>query len=175
MLFLRPFAPLFTMAATRYIEQNARRYRALSRTLTIREHEALGRFFASDLLHCARVANAAVPVPPRIHKIAIAFQMDALLQPELTAAITLDNVIVHAEPISMRVLFHELVHVEQYKQLKIAGFARLYVRSFLRTGKYDEIPLEQHAYELDEQYAANPAFAFSVRNEVRRWIESKRY
>ena len=101
--------------------------------------------------------------------------MDALLQPELTAAITFNNVIVHAQPISMRVLFHELVHVEQYKQLKVAGFAQRYVRAFLRSGKYDEIPLERHAYELDARYAANPAVAFSVRDEVRRWIDEKKY
>lgn len=175
MILLRPFAPFFTLAAARYIEQNSRRYRSIGRKLTIREHEALGRFFEADLLLRARAANADVPLPPRIQKVAIFFGMDALLQPELTAAITFNNVIVHAQPISMRVLFHELVHVEQYKQLKVAGFAQRYVRAFLRSGKYDEIPLERHAYELDARYAANPAVAFSVRDEVRRWIDEKKY
>jgi hypothetical protein len=175
MLLLRPFAPLFARAAERYIEQNAKRYRPIARKLTVREHDALGKFFDADLLHCARVANAAVPLPPRIQKIAIFFGMDALLQPELTAAMTFNNVIVHAEPMSLRTLFHELVHVEQYKQLKVAGFADLYVREFLRGGKYDDIPLERHAYELDARYAANPALAFSVRDGVRRWIEEKKY
>jgi hypothetical protein len=174
MLPLRPFAPLFAMAAARYIEQNAGKYRPISRKLTIREHEALGKFFDADLLYRARVANAAVP-PPRIQKIAIFFGTEALLQPELTAAITFNNVIVHAEPLSLRTLFHELVHVEQYKQLNVAGFARRYVSEFLRSGKYDEIPLEKHAHELDTRYAANPALAFSVQDEVRRWIEGKKY
>jgi hypothetical protein len=175
MLLLRPFAPLFARAAARYIEENARKYRPIARKLTIREHEALGKFFQEDLLHRARVAHAQVPLPPRIQKIATLFGMDALLQPELTAAITFNNVVVHAEPMSIRTLFHELVHVEQYKQLKVAGFAKRYVRAFLRSGKYDEIPLERHAYELDGKYGANPALAFSVRDEVRRWIEERKY
>jgi hypothetical protein len=175
MLLLRPFAPLFAIAAARYIEQNARKYRPIARWLTAREHEALGKFFEADLLDRARVVNAQIPLPPRIQKIAIFFGMDALLQPELTAAITFNNVIVHAEPMSMRTLFHELVHVEQYKQMKIAGFAKRYVRAFLRSGKYDQIPLERHAYELDARYAANPALAFTVREEVRRWIDARKY
>jgi hypothetical protein len=121
------------------------------------------------------VAIAAPPEPPRIQALARALGSPPWLEPERMAAITFNQVIVSAEPMSLRVLFHELVHVEQYRQLKVNGFARLYVRGFLRTGAYEQIPLERHAYEMDEQYAANPARTFSVRDEVRRWIEEKKY
>jgi hypothetical protein len=172
---LRPFAPLLGWAAAGYIEQNAARYRLQARKLTIREHEALGRFMPADLLHRARVAQAPLPQPPKIQWIATILRLDALVNPELTVAITFNNVIVHSEPISMRTLFHELVHVEQYKQLGVSKFARRYVRGYLQDGKYEDIPLEMHAYELDERYAANPGIPFSVREEVKRWVEENRY
>lgn len=65
------------------------------------------------------------------------------------AAITFGDVIVSHQPFSDRLLFHELVHVEQYRQLGIEKFATLYVRGFLQGGSYDAIPLERNAYELD--------------------------
>ena len=48
------------------------------------------------------------------------------------AAITFNDVIVSHEPLDARILFHELVHVEQYRQLGIERFAKLYVRGFCR-------------------------------------------
>ncbi len=33
-------------------------------------------------------------------------------------------------------LFHELVHVEQYRQLGVPRFSELYVRGFLSGGRY---------------------------------------
>jgi len=42
-------------------------------------------------------------------------------------------------------LFHELVHVEQHRQLGIPRFADLYVRGFLSGGSYEAIPLEVNA------------------------------
>lgn len=174
-MWLQPLAPLFAVYAARYIEKNATQYRPPARKLTIREHDALGRFFTADLLHRARVAQAPIPQPPKVQWIATVLRLDAVVNPELTSAITFSNVIVHEEGISMRTLFHELVHVEQYKQLGVRTFARLYVGGYLRDGKYQDIPLERHAYELDARYADNPAVPFSVREEVKRWIEELRY
>jgi hypothetical protein len=46
-------------------------------------------------------------------------------------------------------LFHELVHVEQYRQLGIPRFSELCVRGFLNGGSYEAIPLEVSAYTLE--------------------------
>jgi hypothetical protein len=136
----------------------------------------MAAFFAADLLHRARIATPTQPLrPPRIQKLATILGMEALLTPDATAAITFSHVIAHYEALSLRTLFHELVHVEQYKQLGVRGFARCYVRGFLRTGAYESIPLEVQAYELDGRYAANPALRFSVRDEVRRWVAEGKY
>jgi hypothetical protein len=50
------------------------------------------------------------------------------------------------EPFSDGLLFHEPVHVEQYRQLGIPRFSEFYVRGFLNGGSYEAIPLEVNAY-----------------------------
>jgi hypothetical protein len=49
-------------------------------------------------------------------------------------------------------LFHELVHVEQYRKLGIPRFSELYVRGFLNGGSYEAIPLEVNAYSLEDRF-----------------------
>jgi hypothetical protein len=90
------------------------------------------------------------------------------------SAITFSDVVVSHEQFTDGLLFHELVHVEQYQQLGIARFAELYVRGFLSGGGYDGIPLERNAYELGERFERNPEIQFSVADEVSRWIAEGR-
>jgi len=51
------------------------------------------------------------------------------------AAITFRDVVVSHEAFSNGLLIHELVHVEQYRQLGIPRFSELYVRGFLDGGR----------------------------------------
>ena len=71
---------------------------------------------------------------------------------------TFSDVAVSHQPLSDSLLFHEFVHVEQYRRLGISRFAELYVRGFLGGGGYDGIPLEVNAYSLGSP--------FSVQSEV---------
>jgi hypothetical protein len=89
------------------------------------------------------------------------------------AAITFCDVAVSHGPFTGGLLFHELVHVKQYRQLGIPRFAELYVRGFLSGGGYDAIPLEVNAHSLGGRYESNPAQQFAVTDEVRRWMESR--
>jgi hypothetical protein len=61
--------------------------------------------------------------------------------------------------------------VVQYQKLGLPEFAAKYVKGFLTGGSYDGIPLEMNAYELDARFAAAPADAFSVEDEVQDWID----
>ncbi len=79
------------------------------------------------------------------------------------------------EPFSNGLLFHEFVHVEQYRQVRIPRFSELYVRGFLNGGSYEAIPLEVNAYTLGGRFEQNPANRFSVANEVGRWIAEGRF
>lgn len=84
-------------------------------------------------------------------------------------AITFSDVVVSHGPFSSGLLFHELVHVEQHRQLGIPRFSELYVRGFLNGGSYEAIPLEVNAYTLGGRFEQNPAGHFAVAEEVRRW------
>ena len=92
-----------------------------------------------------------------------------------TAAVTFCDVVVSHQPFSDGLLFHELVHVEQYRQLGIARFAWLYVSGFLFCGGYDGIPLELNAYQLGGKFESSPLTRFPVAEEVGAWIQSGRF
>jgi hypothetical protein len=91
------------------------------------------------------------------------------------AAITFSDVVVSHMPSTDGLLFHELVHVEQYRQLGIQRFSELYVRGFLSGGGYDVIPLEVNAYALGRRFEGNPRQHFSVADEVASWIQEERF
>jgi len=89
-------------------------------------------------------------------------------------AITFYDVVVSHEPFSGGLLFHELVHVEQYQQLGIPRFSDLYVRGFLNGGSYEAIPLEINAYALGGRFEEDPRREFSVSDEVAEWSRTGR-
>jgi hypothetical protein len=91
------------------------------------------------------------------------------------AAVTFSDVVVSHVPVTNELLFHELVHVEQYRQVGIARFSEFYVIGFLNGGGYESIPLEVHAYTLGAQYEANPQMRFSVEDAVRDCIRQVAY
>ena len=91
------------------------------------------------------------------------------------AAVTFCDVVASHVAFTDRLLFHELVHAEQYRQLGIARFADLYVRGFLAGGGYDGIPLEMNAYQLGARFERDPRAIFSVENEVSAWVSAGRF
>ena len=87
------------------------------------------------------------------------------------AAVTFCDVVVSHQPFSDGLLFHELVHVEQYRQIgSITRFAELYVSGFLSGGGYNGIPLEINAYDLGSRFERSPQTRISVADEVGAWI-----
>jgi hypothetical protein len=91
------------------------------------------------------------------------------------AAVTFCDVVVSHQPFSDGLLFHELVHVEQYRQLGVPRFADLYVRGFLTGGGYNRIPLEENAYLLGDRFESDRRNQFSVETEVGTWIREGRF
>ena len=80
-----------------------------------------------------------------------------------TAAVTFCDVVISHRPFSDGLLFHELVHVEQCRQLGIARYAWLYVSGFLFCGGYDGIPLELNTYQFGGKFESNPLTRFRWR------------
>jgi len=88
-------------------------------------------------------------------------------------AITFDDVVVFHDPLTPQLIFHEMVHVVQYRLLGVDEFARLYVRGYLHGG-YRGTPLEVCAYELDGRFIMG-SVGFDVEAEVMHWLASGRF
>lgn len=140
--------------------------------LSAQQRAAIAPFFAPTLLGNTRLLpldGERVSNPdfyPRLHTIGF----KNLPNQSAMAAITFCDIVVSHEPFSLGLLFHEFVHVEQYRQLAIPRFAELYVRGFLKGGSYEAIPLEVNAYTLEARFREDPRRAFSVQYEVTKAI-----
>jgi hypothetical protein len=151
-----------------YIRAQRDRLLSGSRELQPRTAREFEPYFAAATLKDVRVAVAESLNLPRFPyaRLSSRLGMD-MPDPELVAAITFDNVIaIRRGASSSHLLFHELVHVVQYRLLGVSEFARLYVRGFIASGSYENIPLERCASGLEERFARRGA-PFSVEDEVR--------
>jgi hypothetical protein len=157
------------MAASKvatYISEQRALFQGKATPIAADDKAALQPFFPADLLDQVKVVRAKVGDPPfyaQLRSLGI-HNMPAFSD---LAGITFVDMVVHAEPLTRSLLFHELVHVVQYRHLGVAAFADLYVRGFLNGGSYEEIPLEKQAYELEARFAEN-GDAFSVDEDVQR-------
>ena len=154
-----------------YIASQREKYVSRAVLISAQQRAALGPFFSREVLdstrvlvlHGERVAN------PEFYPMLRNLGFKNLPDQSTMAAITFSDVVVSHEPFRNGLLFHELVHVEQYRQLGIQRFSELYVRGFLNGGSYEAIPLEVNAYTLEGRFEANPARHFSVADEVTKW------
>ncbi|MEO6758363.1 MAG: hypothetical protein ABIO24_02835, partial [Saprospiraceae bacterium] len=131
-------------------------------------------FSAGDLERVRIVERDPLPIPlPPFSGLVRSMGLDF---PDIseTAAITFDHVMATREAMGTGLLFHELVHVVQYRLLGVKEFARLYVRGFLRQRCYEKIPLECCAFELEARFCAS-SIPFRVEKEVGAWIERGRF
>lgn len=137
----------------------------------------MGGFFSSDLLKDVRllVLGRERVANPEFYPMLMGLGFDNLPDQSAMAAITFSDIVVAHGPFTNGLLFHELVHVEQYRQLGVDDFSSLYVRGFLSGGGYDGIPLERNAYMLGARYEEDPARRFPVTDEVGRWIAEGRF
>ena len=159
-----------------YIGQQRQTYRGRAVPLDSHQKSAMQPYFPANSLDSTRVvvlAGERVSNPPFYGELMkIGFEAASLPDFALMAAITFVDTVVSHEAFTDRLLFHELVHVVQYEKLGVAEFAAKYVRGYLNGGSYEAIPLEMNAYELDARFAGAPTRAFSVADEVQRWINA---
>jgi len=89
------------------------------------------------------------------------------------AGITFDDcVLVRGNARGSTLLLHELVHVEQYRRLGIAGFARGYIFGLEQAGfVYEDNPFEVAAFQLESRFGAGEAF--DLTREVGVWLEKQ--
>lgn len=144
--------------------------------LSAQQRATVKGFFSPQLLDNTRllVLKGERVANPDFYRMLRSLGFDNLPDQSTMGAITFSDVVVSHEPFSNGLLFHELVHVEQYRQLGIPRFSELYVRGFLSGGSYAAIPLEINAYTLEGRFEQNPARQFSVSDEVRSCLAEGR-
>jgi len=160
----------------RYIVTQREKYGSRAISLSAKQRAALGGFFSPHLLDSTRalVLQRERVANPDFYPMLTDMGFKNLPDQTAMAAITFCDVVVSHEPFTDGLLFHELVHVEQYHQLGIPQFSELYVRGFLSGGSYEAIPLEVNAYTLERRLESDSHRAFSVEDEVRRWAAEGR-
>jgi hypothetical protein len=154
-----------------YIAAQRERYAPRAVALSAQQKVAIGGFFSPQILESARllVLAGGRVVNPEFYPMLRSLGFNNLPDQSTMGAITFCDVVVSHEPFYDGLLFHELVHVEQYRQLGIPRFSELYVRGFLNGESYEAIPLEVNAYTLERRFEQNPASKFSVADEVTKW------
>lgn len=163
----------FTAAVVQYIREQRARYYPQGHSLAF--GETWSRYFTREDLSRLRILEPGrerVANPPFYVELE-RLGFTGLINFSTMAAITYDDVVVFHEPLSPQLIFHELVHVTQYRLLGIEEFARLYVRGYLHGG-YEGTPLEVCAYELDGRFIMGGQ-PIDVESEVRAWVEAKRF
>lgn len=155
-----------------YIAAQRDRYAPRAVALSAQQRIAVEGFFSHQLADSTRllVLRGERVANPEFYPMLTAMGFNNLPDQSTMGAITFNDVVVSHEPFSSTLLFHELVHVEQYRQLGISRFAELYVRGFLSGGSYEAIPLEINAYTLEGRFQADQKKQFSVATEVARWM-----
>jgi len=129
-------------------------------------------FFDCDVLNLARIVELhAIPNPDFYSSLAQMGIPAPIDFREMSGITFIDTIAFsRARPAlpgaEMQMLFHELVHVMQYRVLGTDEFIRRYVTGWAENGfRYDAIPLERWAYELDSRFATGGQ-PFSVAREL---------
>jgi hypothetical protein len=159
-----------------YISTQRDKYAPDATALSPQQRAAVGPFFSQKVLDGTRllVLQGARVANPDFYPILRSLGFRNLPDQSRMGAITFCDVVVSHERFTAGLLFHELVHVEQYRQLGIPRFSELYVRGFLNGGSYEAIPLEVNAYSLEDRFRRDPRRTFSVQAEVEQWLAEGR-
>jgi hypothetical protein len=154
-----------------YISEQRSAFIKKANSISATQKSTLKPFFPADVLDNVRVIRGRAGEPSFYRQLRAMGIRNAPAFSQM-AGITFLDVVVHVDPLTEELLFHEFVHAVQYKHLGLHGFAEKYVRGFLTGGSYEEIPLEKQAYQLEARFSADPGTAFSVESDVLHKIRS---
>jgi hypothetical protein len=158
-----------------YIRTQRDHFLARAVTIPVGLRVQVNPFFRPDVLnatHVVELQDQRVGNPefyPKLEELGFRNLPDF----SMMGAITFEDLIVSQELLTPALLFHELVHAEQYRQLGVDRFSELYVQGFLDGGSYEAIPLELNAYALEGKFRQTPHRAFSVEEAVAAWIRGE--
>jgi hypothetical protein len=160
-----------------YLRKERALYLPASNSLTPAWRATLKPYFSNTLLDSVKTVTldgARIPPPP-FYAEAVAISAGRFPDFVHLASVTYIDVIVFNEKIVPRPLFHGLVHSEQMAYLKLDEYVGYYLRGFLETRSWINIPLEAQAFQLEARFSMTPPEVFSVEEEIGRWASEGRY
>jgi len=160
-----------------YLRKERALYLPASEPLQVEWKSKVRAYFPQRLLATVKTVQlegARIPPPP-FYADAIALSSGNFPDFVHLASVTYIDVIVFNEKIAPRTLFHGLVHAQQMAYLGLEMYTGLYVRGFLKTRSWLQIPLETQAFKLEERFLISPPEQFSVEEEVKLWTSENRY
>jgi hypothetical protein len=136
------------------------RYRRVGVPIDGSDAVVLSRYFDLALLARARVARVDRIDEPWVFKLMSAIGRPPPVVFGGVSGLAVDDTIGVVRGASMATVFHELVHVAQYRRLGLCRFAREYVRGWIEGGyEYVDIPLEAQAYALQARFEVGEVFS----------------
>lgn len=160
-----------------YLRRERELYIRASEPLAPEWRSAVQEYFSVRLLNSVStitLRGARIPPPP-FYSEAIAMSSGNFPDFVHLASITYLDVIVFNDEITVRTLFHGLVHAAQMAFLGLDRYADFYLRGFVKSRSWIAIPLEAQAYQLDTRFAKSPSTTFSVEEEIKTWAEQGTY
>ena len=156
-----------------WVREQRARHRPEARPLHAQTQAALAPFFDADVLRDVRFRSVPIIENPDFYDALIAAGQPVPMDFTSARGITYDDTVLLSAgdgtlpgPPS-GLLFHELVHVVQYRLLGIGGFVRRYLTGWAAAGfVYEAIPLEREAFDLQHRFEQAPRTPFRVREVV---------
>jgi hypothetical protein len=162
------------LEGTQWVAKQRDHHRPLGRRLTEKEWTALAPYYSANILETVVIRSVPVIENPDFYQTLSASGPPIPLDFSQMDGITFIDTIAIQEQQSraawkawLSLLFHECVHVCQYKLLGLERFIEQYIRGWASNGRdYYAIPLEVHAYRLQHAFETNGSI-FSVEELVR--------
>jgi len=150
------------------------RFREGARPLSAAENRAMAPHFEPETRAGARIATVhEIREPPFLDRWRRQGMPGFVDFRHMAGIVFVDTILVvgkfpHGADRWLSLLFHEMVHVAQWRLLGPGRMVREYMEGWARNGfEYRSIPIEVQAYDLQEAFDRNEP-AFSVEDRVRR-------
>jgi hypothetical protein len=161
---------------TSYRQQQREHYFPVSGALGSQHKAMLRPYFSLEFLDQVRVLElhgARVAVPDFFEQIRAA----GFNPPEISHmdSVTFSDVVVFNQQLSLRALFHALVHSVQIRVLGLHRYTEFWVQSFIKTRTHFTVPLEIQAFALSSKFLSALKEKFSVEEDVLLWNQDGRY
>jgi hypothetical protein len=160
-----------------YLRKERSLYFPASQPLASTSKTALQHYFPKTLLDTVKTVTlegARIPPPP-FYAEALALSSGRFPDFVHLASVTYVDVVVFNDAIAPRTLFHGLIHAQQMAFLELDKYVSFYLRGFLETRSWINIPLEAQAFQLEARFSMTPPEVFSVEEEVKCWSSERRY